>query len=70
MRGAACGQLYNAPVGFMCKVILQQSGQQGLMKLWLMSNLTSNYKQNVRELWGFTKMEQEISKEMDPTGIT
>lgn len=40
------------------------------MKVWLMSNLTSNYKQNVRELWGFIKMGQEISKKMDPTGIT
>ena len=38
--------------------------------MWLMNNLTSDYKKNVHKLWGFIKTVQKISMKMDSTGTT
>lgn len=59
MRSTARGQVHHPPDGFMCKVILQQRGQQQIIKARLMHNPASNYNPNVRELWGFMKTVQK-----------
>lgn len=59
LRSTARGQVHHPPDGFTCKVLLQQCGQQQIIKARLMNNPASNYNPNVCDLWGFTKTVQE-----------